>query len=694
MKSDSRPRLMVLLAALVAGTVWAGSNEWTNVGPQSPGVGFLVFDPQSPGTVYTGTGVGLFKSKDGGASWSNAGLNGWSVTGLVIDPTNPSTLYAATQRYADDNFDTNKVFKSTDGGVTWNEADAGLPADDPCGLKLLPIAQQNAATLYEFAGCPPKLFKSTDGGTSWAPAAGLLSSLYAGLRFVNVAIDPQNSSTLYAAAQGADPTGHAAVAVFKSRDGGASWSETDSGLPGAGKGQTTFVFFGALAIDPKNPNTVYVTRFGIGVYRSTDGGASWHAANSGLPNLTNDYEFMSCCGSGVVIDPQNSNTLYVPGQNPVNTVILKSTNGGASWKAVSSLGPAGGLQVLAIDPQGTVYANYRLKSTDGGVTWNPATFRLRDIPVPSLAIDPQSPGTLYAGASKSTDAGTSWYSASTSFGGSVVALAIDPQVPGTVYAGTSESKIDDDGDPVPCGSSSVSGIFKSVDGGTNWMDTQAGIGCLSAIVIDPHNPSTVYAGSWYHGGVYKSTDGGMSWSAMNSGLPGGPAGVHIDALAVDPKNPGTLYAATGGGLFKSTDGGASWSDAGLTPMSYALAIDPQNTSTVYAATPSGLFKSTDGGAGWRNLFPSSPASVYSVAINPQNPGTLYAGTDNGVAQSTDGGESWTPIPGGPGRIRLLALDPQDPNTVYAGGPGGLFAISLAALVLAPSRVDLPQPLNQ
>jgi photosystem II stability/assembly factor-like uncharacterized protein len=591
-----------------------------------------------------------------------------------MDPQNPGTLYAVTEQYADDDFSTNKVFKSTDGGATWNEADSGLPADDPCGLEFLPIAQQNVATLYARAGCTLKLFKSTDGATSWAPAAGLVGPLYAGLNVVAVAIDPQDSSTLYAAAEGADTAGHLTVAVFKSSNGAASWSETGSGLPTAG-GQTAFVPFGAFAIDPKNPNTVYVTRFGIGVYKSTDGGASWHAANSGLPNLVNDYEFMSCCGSGVVIDPQNPSTLYAPGMDPVNTVVFKSTNGGGSWKAVSSLGPAG-LPVLAIDPQGTVYAGYRLTSADGGVTWAATTFRLPDTPVPSLALDPQNPGTLYAGAFRTTDAGMNWYLATTSFGGSVAALAIDPQTPSMVYAGTRESKIDDNGDPVPCGCSSASGIFKSLDGGMNWMDTQAGIGCLSTIVIDPQNPSTVYAGSWYHGGVYKSTDGGMSWSAVNSGLPSGPSGVHVDALAVDPKNPGTLYAATDGGLFKSTDGGASWNDAGLATESYALAIDPQNTSAVYAATPGGLFQSTDGGASWRNLFPSSPANVYSVAINPQNPSTLYAGTDNGVAQSTDGGGSWTPIPGGPGRIRLLALDPQDPNTVYAGGPGGIFAISL------------------
>ena len=302
------------------------------------GVGFLAFDPQDSNTIYTGTGAGVFKTYDGGASWSNAGLTGWSVAGLVIDPQNPSTLYAATGVYADDDSSSNKVYKSTDGGATWNEADSGLPAQGPCCIQLLAITWQNTARLYALAGGPPRqLFTSTDGGANWIPASGLPGRLY----FLDVAIDPQDSSTVYAAGQGADGAGRPVAAVFKSRDGGGSWSEADSGLSFAviGIGTTQVVPFGGLVIDPRNSSTLYITRLGVGVYKSTDGGASWRAANSGLPNLVDDYEFISCCGSGAVIDPQNPNILYAAGMNPTNAVIFKSTNGGANWKAISSLGP-------------------------------------------------------------------------------------------------------------------------------------------------------------------------------------------------------------------------------------------------------------------------------------------------------------------------------------------------------------------
>ena len=138
--------------------------------------------------------------------------------------------------------------------------------------------------------------------------------------------------------------------------------------------------------------------------------------------------------------PAKPNTLYALGA--FTNVIFKSTNGGANWKAAGSLGPGTTQGPLTIDPHtSTLYTppisrvgGGMLKSADGGASWSAVYFTLRDSRVPSLAIDPKSPGTVYAGASKSTDAGMSWYPANISFGGSVNALAIDPQTPSTVYA--------------------------------------------------------------------------------------------------------------------------------------------------------------------------------------------------------------------------------------------------------------------
>jgi hypothetical protein len=685
----SRAVRPLLLAILFAGVVCAADDRWTNVGPDSWGPASLVFDPQNSATVYTATSVGLFKSSDGGITWNNAGLTGWSILNVAVDPDNPGTLYAVATW--DAGIGANQLFKSTDGGISWDEADSGLPMQGSWRVEFLPIARQSAGTLYVLAGGPSRsLFKSTDGGANWMPAAAPPGRP----QFIDAAIDPQNSNNLYAESSGTDSLGRGiAPTVFRSIDGGASWQQADSGLGGIQNGVTPFVP-GPFGVDPKNAGTLYVSRLGVGVYKSTDGGASWRAANSGLPNLVGDYEFMSCCSAAVIIDPRNPSTLYVAGENPINPGIFKSTNGGATWKAITSPIPAGsGMPVLNIDAQGIVYTGVGanlFKSADGGATWLPANFRLRDVSVPSLAIDPQNPGNLYVGVYRSTNSGIGWDSANISAGSVVSALAIDPMAAGTVYAGTSEAKVDDDGDPIPCGPSSASGIFKSVDGGVSWTDTQAGIGCLSVIAVDPQDTSTVYAGSWYHG-VYKSLDGGRSWRDSNSGLPAGTAGLYVTALALDPKSPETIYAGTAAGLFKSSDGGASWSGTGLMPQVAALAIDAQNSSTVYAVTANRLFQSTDGGANWRTLFSSSPANVSSVVIHPQNSRILYAGTDSGVAQSIDGGANWTTIPGAPTPVRLLAIAPQDPNSgvevgtsggleLYAGGPSGLFVIGLNTAV--------------
>jgi len=244
-------------------------------------------------------------------------------------------------------------------------------------------------------------------------------------------------------------------------------------------------------------------------------------------------------------------------------------------------------------------------------------------------------------------------------------------------------------------------VFRSADAGMSWSDTGLA-GCVSAIVIDPKTPSTVYAASRdIRMGVVKSTDGGTNWTAVNSGL---PPSIPIYrefpdpiALAIDPETPATLYAgvrteAFGSpsaiSLFKSTNAGKTWTATGLNPTVlgvgsiFNLTIYPQGMGTVYVATASyvsggALWKSTDGGTSWRNLWPSSSTNVYAVVEAPDDPNVVYAGTDTGVVKSTDSGATWTPIPGSPGYTQVLAFDPQNADTLYAAGPAGLFAITFS-----------------
>lgn len=355
---------------------------------------------------------------------------------------------------------------------------------------------------------------------------------------------------------------------------------------------------------------------------------------------------------------------------------------------------SGIITTLAIDPRtpSTLYAGTcdrgMFKSTDGGASWS--VTGLTNIYIFTLAIDPQTPTTLYVGAAphdctgafigewyqaavyKSTDGGTTWTATGLAWA-TVISLAIDPKTPTTLYAGTY-----------------YQGVFKSTDGGATWSG--GGPIIVSALAIDPVSPTTVYAASDFvyeegfawHGGVFKSTDGGTTWNL--TGLTSGG----FPTLAIDPLTPTTLYvgglSSEGKGVLRSTDGGATWSPTGLknSLLVGVLAIDPRTTTTLYAGTGgvpySGVLKSMDGGATWSEVnagltdvvlasgfFPNVPALAIeplTPTTDPDRPLSLYAGTEIGVFKSTDGGATWIPT----GLIHHSPLNSVslNPTTVIGG----------------------------
>src|SRR5262245_11885729 len=375
--------------------------------------------------------------------------------------------------------------------------------------------------------------------------------------------------------------------------------------------------------------------------------------------------------------------------------------------------PGGNVVTLAIDPTmpDTLYGGGDrgvFKSTDGGSTWSvnagltyPIGIRFSGTypSVTALAVDPATPGSLFAGAIgggvfKSTDGGNTWNATNSWFVSpfiGVSALVIDPSTPGTLYAGffayyevclLCEGRVE----AMPAGAGGPDfpalgdGVFKSTDGGNTWNAASTGLDfgySVYALAIDPATPSILYAGT--ETGVFKSTDGGGTWDAI---LPG-----YVAALAIDPISPGTLYAGTPSGVFKSTDGGGTWDITGWTAPVDALVIDPGAPATLYAATAScgsdgclnKVFKSTDGGGTWsatglnepyeRTPLADTPLSAIKVvlAIGPTTPATLYAGTISGVFKSTDGASAWRRTTSGTNDwVSALAVDPTTPNALYAG----------------------------
>jgi photosystem II stability/assembly factor-like uncharacterized protein len=710
-------------AILVATASWGAS--WTEINTGLPGVNlgvnFLTIDPSSPSSIYaltfSGSGgplfvPGLFKTTDGGGSWrAVSSLIG--ATALAIDPKNSSILYAGANQ---------GVVKSTNGGDSWIDASNGLPNGSVSRLAIDPVTTTtlyaisigNSVPFVSTGGPVAGLFKSMDGGGSWNVLdTGLAPNALISL----IAIDPVTPSTIYVSAPpfGA-PTGAGGPPVgviLKSTDGGASWNALGRGLPPP-------AFISYLAIDPVNPSTLYAVMpsFGSptpGIFKSTDGGQNWSAL-SGLPANTS--------AGNLVIDPTAPSTLYATGSSfkppgPPSWVLLKTTDGGGHWSTSQIDLPANtSLSSLALDPvtPSRIYAGLVgfpgafgvpagptgggvLRSTDGGQTWNTASAGLVSFDIRTVAMNPVDASTIYAGGSggafKSTDGGANWNGTGLSaYTGSLLADVVNANI---LYAQT--------GRPNGC-SSSESLLLRSIDGGANWSGDVSPLnsGCILSVTlpfthvapmaIDPANPITLYLGESDdqdgYSAVLKSTDGGASWRAIwdwFTGLRGS-----VKALAIDPARTATLYAGLDGGLFKSTDGGATWSNTLFTGNAVnLLAIDPSNSSTIYVgaagtASEQGLFKCTVSGMSMRCaeinqglafLIGSRLTTATCLIIDRANSNILYLGTSNaGVFRSADGGAHWSPFNDGLTNLQVRALiaAPKGPPTMYAGTAGGVFKI--------------------
>jgi photosystem II stability/assembly factor-like uncharacterized protein len=300
-------------------------------------------------------------------------LDGAPLTTLAVDPHRPSTIFAAT--FAG-------VLRSSDGGHHW---DAVNTAPSATRVDSLVIAPTGPETVY--AGTGGGVFKSTDGGTTWQAAnSGLFGKdttleqrnhrLAEGYVYA-LAVDPRDPETVYA--------GTLEEGLFKTTNGGASWRSV--GLRGVS----------TLVLDPRDPETIYAGAEGGGppqIFKSTDGGSSWSAVGLQGKNV----KWLS-------LNPEDTDIVYA---GTFEHGVFRSRDGGSSWRAWRDVGG------LTFDPQNaeTVYANSEgriLKSTDGARTWRGLDVgRAADF----LALDPGNSATLYAeadrGLIKSTDAGRSW----------------------------------------------------------------------------------------------------------------------------------------------------------------------------------------------------------------------------------------------------------------------------------------------
>jgi photosystem II stability/assembly factor-like uncharacterized protein len=487
------------------GTSWVGSGGTLCVYS-------LAIDSLDPINLYAGTELsGIFKSTDAGATWNavNNGLPNVSiVASIAVDPNQSSVVYAVIA--PSDPPYIWEIFKSTDGGITWNLSNNGIDA-----FEIYTVAVDPANSAHVFAGTVGEgLLDSTDAGNTWSSSSsGLASSTIS-----SVTTDSSDGSRVLAGGYGG---------VFASTDGGSTWSFSSGGM------MSTDVF--AIGIDPADSSVIYAGSYGGGVFRSSDGGTSWVRASQGMAN-TNVLSLL--------IDPANPQHIYAGTEGGV----FQTTDGAATWTAaginlttVPSLTFQPGSTAIIYAGTITLFGSSVLyKSTDAGGTWNATSSGLpNDDPVNALAIDPANPlnlfasvgpvveGNNYGGVFASTDGGLTWIA--TGFtGGPSYALVADPGSASVLYAGA------------------ASETQRTTDAGNTWTPFAYGH-YVDALQLDPSDSSVLYSGDYY-GSVRKTDSTGRS-GFLGLGLLGQVG--NVNSIKIDPNDFSKIFVGV-------NDAGFAW----------------------------------------------------------------------------------------------------------------------------------------
>ncbi len=619
--------LLALLTVVPAKPAAAGVNTWTSARLYGGSVYGLTASPADPSIVLAGAGgAGVFRSTDGGVSWhrSSSGMpHDTIVFSFAFAPSAPSTVFAAT--YA------TGVYRSTDAGRSWVRITSGI---DTASFYYLAVDPSNAARL--FIGSASDLWRSTDGGTTWTLLTWPDIDHIAGEA---LAIAPSDPRVIYVVGP----------SMLRSTDGGTTWTDMEPVTEAA-----------SVWVDPGDANTLLVGGMD-GVYRSTNGGASWQpvatvAVNDVVITLAPDPAVPHRFWAGT----------YSHG-------LFRSDDDGATWYSYSSGLPAkrsvAGITFSSAGALCAVSQFGAFRRAPTASSWAPSSSGITGSQVNSLAYAPSNSAVLYAGLQgqglfRSTDSGTSWSYAGLR-GQDVSSVAVSPTSASTIWAAT------------------LTSVRRSRDGGVTWVK-QVAVPAPTAIAVAPSSPSTLYV-TTFQNGVYRSTDGGTTWHRLT--LPGD---VVAFCILVDPANASRIWVGTRfDGIARSTDGGATWaSGRGSQPSGYdalSLAIDPHNHQRLFAAIEAdsggGVYVSSDSGRTWsRSTGGTAPQSADVVAADPTTAGRIYAGDDApealGVYRSDDDGVSWRNISAG-----LITRDPRSltvqpagiihlGTTAYGGGSGG------------------------
>ena len=677
-----------------------GAVDWRCIGPPRGGrVLAVAGDPVDQATFYFGAVAGgVWKTDDGGTYWENISdgfFNTASVGAIGVSDSDPNVIYVGTGEacprldisYGDG------VYRSTDRGKTWSH----LGLEDTRHIGRVRVHPRDPDIAYVaalgHAFGPNKqrgVFRTTDGGKSWDHV--LFKSEDAGA--VDISMDPNNPRILYASVwqvrrnfwdlvNGGPDSG-----LHKSTDGGDTWTEIteNPGLPGGIKGRI------GVAVSPAKSGRVWATvdAEDTGVYGSDDGGANWE-----LMTGNRDLQGRPWYYSHIFADPQDPETVWI-----MNFKAWKSIDGGRNFTEVSM--PHGDNHDIWIDPRNTqrmVQGNDggACVSFNGGSSWS-TIYNQNTSQFYHVTTDNRFPYRVYATQqdnsaisvpSRSHKAAIPWtdcYAVGSSESGHIV---VDPKDPNITISGGIGSSPGGGGNLLrydhSTGQTRLITVWPELYYGSGAGEMKYRFQWTFPIQFSPHDPDVLYVAANV---VFRSIDDGSSWEQISPDLTRndvtklGPSGgpivrdatgaetyATIFAFAESPHEKGVFWAGSDDGLVHiSRDAGENWdliTPEGLPEWTLVSMIEPSphDPASAYMActrykldddTPM-LYKTVDYGKTWSNISGNIPAHDYTRVVreDPGRRGLLYAGTETGVYVSFDDGGAWQPLQppaDGPGRV--------------------------------------------
>lgn len=638
-------RVSAIVAAPGADTVWLGaanggvwrSNDggltWGCTTDRAPitSIGALAMDPTDARVVYAGTGEasssvstydgnGVWVTRDAGATWAHLGLTETRrIAAVAVDPRDPRRLFVAAMGglYSKDAH--RGLYRSTDGGAHWTKVLFVNDSTGACDVQVNPAHPETVwCATWErirrdgtrrYAGPGGGVWRSVNGGATWTKLGGGLPPSDDDLGRIALAVAPSRPRTVYARIVGGEAQDHMGLGLWRTDDGGGTWSRRDSG----GLFTSAFLsfgwYFGELAVDPSDADRVWVP--GVNLLLSHDGGAT----------------FASRRGSAHV----DQHAVWVDPDDPFHVL----------------LGNDGGFY----------------SSRDMGATWRRAT----DLPLTQFyagSIAAENPDRLLGGTQDNNSLVTAGDPAgwlSTLRGDGFVTFS-DPVQPNVIFAEWQNAC----GRTGPRRSTNGGASFSAPSGFAlgdryNWC---------APLAMNPANRFELIAGSQR---VYRSTDHGVSWAPVSGDLSRGGDGSDafgtLSALTISAADPATFLAGTDDGrVWRSGDRGATWQEitANL-PVRWITRVvcDPVDRD-VYYVTLSGfgrdertphVWRTAWRGAWWEPIAGNLPdLPVNDLVVDPLDRRTLFAATDGGVYRTRNLGATWSALGAGLPTTAVLDLD--------------------------------------